>query len=164
MRFYMQTILYLTMFLVTMSSCTKSQIRNIEDFNANWKFKLGDDSSAMKIDFDDADWRNLNLPHDWSIEGEFSDTNSTRAAGGFLPAGIGWYRKSFQLSDNLKDKRVCIQFDGIYRNSEVWINGNYLGKRSNGYISFQISNTLKISYLLYNDSYLIHINLIISLK
>ena len=142
----MNRILYLTAFFVLMVSCSQNQIRHIEDFNANWKFQLGDDSTAMKIDFDDTAWRTLNLPHDWSIEGAFSDTHLTQAAGGFLPAGIGWYRKTFQLSDDVKEKHVAIQFDGVYRRSEVWINGHYLGKRPNGYISFQYDLTRYLKF------------------
>ncbi len=93
------------------------------------------------IEYDDSKWRELNLPHDWSIEGEFSDTNSSGAGGGALPTGIGWYRKSFTIDKSEKEKCLFIDFDGIYRNSEVWINGHYLGKRANGYISFRYELT-----------------------
>ena len=79
----------------------------------------------------------LNLPHDWSIEGSFSEDHPTRQAGGGLPTGVGWYRKTFKVSEFYRKRKVFIEFDGIYRNSEVWINGYYLGKRPNGYISFR---------------------------
>jgi len=102
----------------------------------NWKFFLGDDSTASRISFDDKSWRILNLPHDWSIEGEFKRTESTGGGGGYLPTGIGWYRKHFALPASVRGKQVSIQFDGVYMNSEVWINGHLLGKRPNGYISF----------------------------
>jgi beta-galactosidase len=114
-----------------------SSQRAISNFNDKWKFFLGDDSVAREMNYDDSKWRTLNLPHDWSIEGEFSDKYPTTFNQGALPAGIGWYRKTFTLSNASQDKRVYIQFDGVYRNSEVWINGQYLGKRPNGYISFQ---------------------------
>lgn len=106
------------------------------DFNESWKFCLCDPKDASKSEFDDTDWRNLDLPHDWSIEGNFSKDHPTKVNGGALPAGIGWYRKSFVLPKELKGKQVYIEFDGVYRNSEVWINGHYLGKRAYGYSSF----------------------------
>ncbi|HEY4324846.1 MAG TPA: glycoside hydrolase family 2 TIM barrel-domain containing protein [Mucilaginibacter sp.] len=105
-------------------------------FDSNWKFTLGDNEQAKYIEFDDSKWRALDLPHDWSIEGSFGEKNPATQAEGGLPAGIGWYRKVFTLPHSSKNKYVFIEFDGIYRNSEVWINGHYLGKRPNGYISF----------------------------
>jgi beta-galactosidase len=78
----------------------------------------------------------LNLPHDWSIEGEFKEDASTKGSGGYLPAGIGWYRKHFNLSVNSKERNVWIEFDGVYMNSDVWINGQHLGKHPYGYTSF----------------------------
>ena len=102
----------------------------------DWKFFLGDDKNASATGFNDGDWRRLDLPHDWSIEGNFDKDAPTGGGGGYLPAGIGWYRKNFQLSAWAVSKQVNLQFDGIYKNSEVWINGHYLGKRPNGYISF----------------------------
>jgi beta-galactosidase len=102
----------------------------------NWKFFLGDDKAASDMGFNDNGWRVLDLPHDWSIEGQFSKTEPTGGGGGYLPTGIGWYRKQFSLPSSIKGKQVSIQFDGVYQNSEVWINNHYLGKRPNGYISF----------------------------
>lgn len=113
--------------------------RKITDFNSGWKFHKGDISGGEKITLDDSSWRNLTLPHDWSIEGPFSSNNSSCT--GYLPGGIGWYRKSFPVSGELKNRKFYISFDGIYNNSEVWINGEYLGKRPNGYISFQYDIT-----------------------
>jgi len=102
----------------------------------NWRFFLGDDNSASDPAFNDQAWRELNLPHDWSIEGTFSKDAPTGGGGGYLPTGIGWYRKTFKLPGAARDKQVSIQFDGVYMNSEVWLNGHHLGKRPNGYISF----------------------------
>ncbi|MFL5739415.1 MAG: beta-galactosidase GalB [Flavisolibacter sp.] len=115
--------------------------RSVVRFNKDWKFYLGDDSTAKEPNYDDSNWRRLNLPHDWSIEGSFSEKYPTTFNQGALPAGIGWYRKSFVLHVTSKHKKVFIDFDGVYRNSEVWINGHYLGKRPNGYISFQYELT-----------------------
>jgi beta-galactosidase len=124
-------------FLLLITSFTFAQPARITlDFNKDWKFFLGNDSTAIDSNFNDASWRTLNLPHDWSIEGAFSETAPATTQGGALPGGIGWYRKTFVLPSNAKNKNVRIEFDGVYRNSEVWINGQYLGKRPNGYISF----------------------------
>jgi beta-galactosidase len=107
------------------------------NFNAGWKFYLGDQAGANAKAFADQAWRTLDLPHDWSIEGTFDKNNPATEGGGALPGGIGWYRKQFTVPASSKGKFVAIDFDGVYRNSEVWINGHYLGKRPNGYISFR---------------------------
>jgi len=109
--------------------------REVTNFNFNWKFNLGEISDCQNPGLDDSGWRKLDLPHDWSIEGPFS--RDFASGTGFLPGGIGWYRKSFIIPVSEKNRKVFIAFDGIYNNSEVWINGTYLGKRPNGYISFQ---------------------------
>lgn len=126
----------------------KAQInpRKVELFNSDWKFYLGDDAKAKDENYNDNQWRQLSLPHDWSIEGAFSETNPTGQAGGGLPAGIGWYRKTFMVPATSQSKNVFIDFDGVYCNSEVWINGHYLGKRPNGYISFQYDLTPYLHY------------------
>src|SRR5690606_28351129 len=77
-----------------------------------------------------------NLPHDWSIEGPFNKNNPSGRSGAFLPRGIGWYRKHFNISEKYRDKIVTIEFDGVYMNSDVWINGVHLGNRPYGYVSF----------------------------
>ncbi|MFV5690101.1 sugar-binding domain-containing protein [Flavobacterium sp. ZT3R25] len=115
---------------------TKKQVRIVEDFNKNWNFKLGDYPTAIQSNFNTADWRTLQLPHDWSIEGAFNKDNPTKQAQAFLPAGKGWYRKTFTLPEDWKNKNISIEFDGVFKNSEVWINGYSLGMRPNGYISF----------------------------
>jgi beta-galactosidase len=114
---------------------------NTINFNRDWRFNLGDVTNGQAPDLDDTKWRALNLPHDWSIEGEFSEKNPAGIGGGALPGGMGWYRKTFNLPETAKGKFVFIDFDGVYRNSEVWINGHFLGKRPNGYISFQYNLT-----------------------
>ena len=120
--------------------------RQIEDFTENWVFYLGDDPQANQIQYDDSQWRHLNLPHDWSIEGDFSEDNPSTPGGGALPGGIGWYRKEFTVSRSDSDKKVYIDFDGIYWNSKVWINGHLLGERPNGYISFRYDLTPYLNY------------------
>ena len=112
----------------------------------SWRFHLGDVPNAKDAQFNDSRWRQLNLPHDWSIEGEFSQKAPAGTGGGALPGGIGWYRKTFTIDAALKGKLTFIQFDGVYRNSEVWINGHYLGKRPYGYSSFQYELTPHLVY------------------
>lgn len=137
---------FLAFFLVCLCACTEKQPRTIVSFNKDWKFFLGDDSSAITSDYVDSAWRTLNLPHDWSIEGSFSQDNPARPEGGALPTGIAWYRKKFTLPASSGDKNVFIDFDGVYQNSEVWINGRYLGKRPNGYSSFRYDLTPYVKF------------------
>jgi beta-galactosidase len=127
--------------MFTQCAAKKENARTILNFNKDWKFQLGDVSGAELVKFDDSAWRKLNVPHDWSIEGEFSDKNPASPGGGALPGGIGWYRKSFQVSPEALKGSVFIDFDGVYQNSEVWINGHSLGKRFYGYSSFRYELT-----------------------
>jgi beta-galactosidase len=100
-----------------------------------WKFTRGDPAGAEASAFDDAGWRPVDLPHDWSIEGPYDSAAATTGRGGYLPTGIGWYRRSFTPRAP-RGSRVTIEFDGVYQNSDVWINGHHLGHRPNGYVSF----------------------------
>lgn len=113
-------------------------------FNSAWAFHKGDISTGISGIASETQWKTVDLPHDWSIEGPFSD--EWASATGYLPGGIGWYKKSFAGYAAWQGKQVYIYFDGVYKNSEVWINGHYLGKRPNGFISFQyeLSPYLKI--------------------
>lgn len=106
------------------------------NFDDQWRFTLGDPSDAHLASFNDAAWRLLDLPHDWSIEGEFSKDAPAAGNGAYLPTGIGWYRKQFALPQQAMGKRVSLHFDGVYQRSEVWINGKPLGMRPYGFISF----------------------------
>lgn len=108
-------------------------------FNDGWKFHRGDVSNADKPSFNDADWIEVDLPHDWSIEGPYDEKWASATA--YLPAGIGWYRKIFEVNPNLRSKNIFLYFDGVYKNSDAWINGHYLGKRPNGFIPFQYEIT-----------------------
>ncbi|KAA6435606.1 beta-galactosidase GalB [Rufibacter glacialis] len=130
--------------LLSASSCKtteKSAVRERTDFTKNWSFALGENAGAKVANFNDTQWRKLNLPHDWSIEGKFDEKHPASYNGGALPGGTGWYRKAFTLDAKDKDKLFYIDFDGVYTNSEVWVNGQYLGKRPNGYISFRYDLT-----------------------
>ena len=129
------------MFLLGACSSPSSEPRERLSFNDGWCFSLSDDSLAAQVDFADSGWRKLNLPHDWAIEGDFSQDNPSGTGGGALPGGIGWYRKTFIPADGDKGKHFRIEFDGVYMNSEVFINGISLGKRPYGYISFSYDLT-----------------------
>jgi beta-galactosidase len=115
--------------------------RETISFDANWRFFQGNATGAEAIQFDDSAWRVVNVPHDWSIEGPFAETNATRGSGAFLPSGIAWYRKSFSLNSNDVGRSMWIEFDGVMANSDVWINGQHLGHRPNGYVSFNYELT-----------------------
>ncbi|MCX6309084.1 MAG: DUF4982 domain-containing protein [Bacteroidia bacterium] len=107
------------------------------NFDFHWKFIQKDIPNAEVISTNDLNWSAVNLPHDWSIEGEYKKMgNGTGWQNGYLPVGIGWYRKTFDFNPEWKNKKVQILFDGAYLNSDVWINGHLLGHRPNGYISF----------------------------
>ncbi|MDR3060039.1 MAG: DUF4982 domain-containing protein [Prevotella sp.] len=133
--------LFLLICTVLFSCSTQNKVRNTTDFTENWKFYLGDDSVAYTPAYDDAGWRTLDLPHDWSIEADFSVDNPATPGGGALPGGIGWYRKEFTVDKSNENKSIYIDFDGIYWNSKVWINGHLLEERPNGYISFRYELT-----------------------
>lgn len=101
-----------------------------------WTFTTGDPVGAEGPAFDDSDWRSVDLPHDWSIEGPYDEAAATTGRGGYLPTGVGWYRRSFTLPEGSDGRHVWIEFDGVYQNSDVWINGQHVGHRPYGYISF----------------------------
>ena len=110
--------------------------REVFSFDRDWRFLQADAPGAEQPEFADGNWRKLDLPHDWSIAGPFAETNKTGSAGGFLPAGTGWYRKHFLLPETFSRGRAFIEFDGVMANSDVWINGFHLGQRPSGYASF----------------------------
>ncbi|WP_221391237.1 sugar-binding domain-containing protein [Dyadobacter sp. NIV53] len=134
-------ILYLFIFTFIVHASPAQQLndRHTEFFNFDWKFHMGDTLGAEKVTFADQSWRKLDVPHDYSIEGSFDQ--NLPSCNGYLPGGIGWYRKSFSVSASGKDRKVFVRFDGVYKNSEVWINGHYLGKRPSGYIAFEYDLT-----------------------
>jgi len=115
--------------------------REIISFDDGWKFKLGDFPMAKAVGFDDTAWRTLDVPHDWAFEADYSPDGAQRDRGGYKPGGIGWYRKTFDLPDAWHGKNIRIEFDAVFMNSEVWINGKLLGKRPYGYISFHYDLT-----------------------
>jgi len=116
-----------------------NRVRTSLDFD--WRFIQEDVGGAEAINFNDSQWRQLDVPHDWSIEGSYDEANPSGIRGAFLPAGIGWYRKSLSIEEFEADDKFFVEFDGVYMNSDVWINGQHLGKRPYGYISFSYDLT-----------------------
>ena len=126
---------------------TREKGRERISFNQEWRFALTEkQANASAPDTDDSNWRVLNLPHDWSIEADFSLDNPATPGGGALPGGMGWYRKHFKLPESDKGKVIYIDFDGVYQNSRVWLNGHLLGFRPNGYVSFRYDLTPYLNY------------------
>lgn len=132
----------LWLFVVLFVACSTSKVqyeknlpftrkRAIDD---HWFFHKGDTVSAQQPDFSDSTWRVVDLPHDWAIEGPFSKKYAS--ATGYLPGGIGWYRKHLTIPDYQKDRKYTLLFDGAYQKAQVWINGHFLGERPYGYSSF----------------------------
>jgi len=145
------SILFLVLFAaILLVSCNTQKpdfSKRDQDFDSGWKFKRGDASGAEMASFDDSQWRSLDLPHDWSIEdlpvaegkkqiGPFSEDSPGKGSTGNVMGGIGWYRKTFTLNKSDEGKKVQILFDGVYMNSEVWINGQSLGIHPYGYTPF----------------------------
>ncbi|MGQ1783674.1 MULTISPECIES: glycoside hydrolase family 2 TIM barrel-domain containing protein [unclassified Saccharicrinis] len=120
--------------------CSQSNFVEDTSFNENWLFFKGEAEHAEKSDFDDSEWRNLQLPHDWAIEGPFDSKYNARTGG--LPVhGTGWYRKHFKINKEQEGKLVSVEFDGAMNNAQVWVNGAFAGHRPYGYIGFEIDIT-----------------------
>lgn len=107
---------------------------NAEKINGDWKFMLGDVKEGEQATVDESRWQTVQLPHDWSVRQQLSPTLASSA--GYLPGGIGWYRKTVQVPASTTAEKVYLYFEGVYNRSEVYVNGHLLGKRPNGYISF----------------------------
>ena len=128
-------------------------------FDADWRFYRGGVQGAEMPGFDDAKWRKIDLPHDWSIEDlptgqaglpgihtPFDPNAISQVSGGFTVGGTGWYRKTFAIGPEQKNKRILIQFDGVYMNADFWLNGESLGTHPYGYTSFWFDITNKIKF------------------
>ena len=129
---------YICLVLV-LCGLTTIQGRQRQNFDADWLFILGDSAQMSQVDYNDSFWRRLDVPHDWAIEGDFYAGNPSGAGGGALPGGIGWYRKSFFLPAGREN--VFLEFDGVYMNSTVYVNGQEVGFRPYGYSSFEYDIT-----------------------
>jgi beta-galactosidase len=129
-------LMLLSLVCIASAYSVEKSVRVTTSFDNDWRFFKGDAAGAEKAEFDDSAWRKLDVPHDWSIEGPFDEKNPTGRGGGYLPSGVGWYRKTFSLPESYSSRSVFIEFDGVMANSDVWINGHHLGKRPYGYASF----------------------------
>lgn len=136
---YFRAFMIFFLFLVTILSSV-AQIRKQLNFNQDWFFKL-DSTQSYLNDSLFSKWRRLDLPHDWSIEMNFDNHSPASSGGGYLSGGIGWYKKEFTLPDKDKGQLVFVEFEGVYEQSEVWINGHSVGKRPNGFIGFSYDLT-----------------------
>ncbi len=115
-------------------------------FDTDWRFHLGEEpttfwSEWLKRSYDDAAWRRLDVPHDWSIELPRDPKSLNGSEGGFFVGGVGWYRKRFDVPKSWEGKRVAVTFDGVFKNAEVWVNEGYVGRHPYGYASFTMDIT-----------------------
>jgi len=152
-KFNVGLLILVTPILLVSCSQTKTDFTKREqNFDSGWKFITGDIPHADPVAFDDSQWRNVDLPHDWSIEdlpaeagkkqiGPFSEDSEGKGSTGHVKGGMGWYRKTFTLDQSSKNKLVQICFDGVYMESNVWINGQHLGFHANGYTPFTYDMT-----------------------
>ena len=136
-----RTILLLLLLLAPVLATAQSHPRQIQQFTTNWRFLQSDVPGAESPTFDDSTWKPVTLPHDWSIAGPVEENAPSRAAGGFFPTGIGWYRHDLTIAKLDSTKRTFIAFDGIMANSDVYCNGELLGHRPYGYVSLNYDLT-----------------------
>ena len=129
-----------------------NRFRIVTDFDPGWLFHYGDASGAGAASYADSSWRKLTVPHDWSIEGSnppadpFSQAAPSTGRGGYLPSGVGWYRKHFSLAAVPATRKVFIEFDGVMANASVYVNGAFIGTHPNGYTSFRYDITSAVRF------------------
>ena len=130
--------------LLGIGTASAAETRLRECFDFDWRFHLGEEEGDHLTSYREGDWRKIDLPHDWSVELPFSPEFASGT--GYLPGGVGWYRKSFQVPEEWQDREVILEFDGVHRNSEVWINGQLVGGRPYGYIPYAVRLTPHLKY------------------
>ncbi len=129
-------------FVLVLCGLTTIQARQRQNFDAGWLFILADSAQMSQVNYNDTFWRRLDVPHDWAIEGDFYAGNPSGAGGGALPGGVGWYRKHFAINhETITNNRYFLEFDGVYMNSTVYVNGHQVGFRPYGYSSFEYDIT-----------------------
>ncbi len=131
---------------ISINAETPNLPRLVLPADLGWKFMLGDPNGAEGTSFADSGWRTVNLPHDWSIENRPEKDNPSGAGGGFFPAGLGWYRKAFSAPAAWRGKRVSVEFDGVYRDATVYLNGHKLGLHPYGYTGFTFDLTSELNF------------------
>ncbi len=137
-------LLSLLALVATCGLCSAQGFGNVETINQNWRFHYGDLTYGGVEFLDHSEWRELSLPHDWSVEMEPSQKYASCT--GYLPGGIAWYRKDLDVPAEMEGQKLFVYFEGVYNNSEVFINGKWIGKRPNGYISFMYDLTKYVNF------------------
>ncbi|GHT58744.1 beta-galactosidase [Bacteroidia bacterium] len=142
----MKQILFTFILLITFAKPAFPQLSfgEAEKINEDWKFILKDVDNAQSSNYNDTQWQTVDLPHDWSVREQLSP--SLASATGYLPGGIGWYRKTLSVPADKQGKKIYLYFEGVYNRSEVFVNGQSVGSRPNGYISFAFDITSFIEY------------------
>lgn len=130
--------------LIATMSYSQKEERIRTSFDFDWKFILNDSAEASSPNYDESKWMDIQLPHDWSILLPFDEKNGPGMA--FLPGGTGWYRKNFKIGAEFKNKKIYIQFDGVYHQSDVFINGKHLGFHPYGYTGFEYDLTPYLNF------------------
>lgn len=124
----------------------ESLTRVRRSLDLDWRFCRGDFEGASGLGFDDSKWSIVDVPHDWSISGPIDRDNPSGGSGGYFPTGIGWYRKHFIVPSEYSGRKVTVEFDGVYMNSDVWINGKHIGRHVYGYTGFQYDVSEYLNY------------------
>ena len=140
LKFFLLSALFLT----ACSIAAQVSFGKPEKINDGWRFILQDVKEVRQPDHDDSRWKKIDLPHDWSIKGQLSSTLASCT--GYLPGGVGWYRKTIEIPVDKQNEKVYLYFEGVYNRSDVYINGRHLGHRPNGYISFMYDATPYIKH------------------
>jgi beta-galactosidase len=136
---------WILLFFVVVGTFAKAQdFGRKEKINDNWFFNRGDVKYGGRENMDCSKWNMVDLPHDWTVK-QFASPDLASCTG-YLPGGIAWYRKDIDVPSGEKGNKVYIYFEGVYNNSEVFINGKWIGKRPNGYISFMYELTPYIKW------------------
>ncbi|SER61924.1 sugar-binding domain-containing protein [Pedobacter rhizosphaerae] len=138
------TLLLAVAALTTANLSAQTGFGSPEKINSEWRFHLGDIDLKKEVNSRDRSWKSIQLPHDWSIKQPYSPTYAS--ASGYLPGGIGWYQKKLSITKDDEGKKLFLYFEGVYNRSEVYLNGQLLGKRPNGYISFSYDITPFVKY------------------
>jgi beta-galactosidase len=138
------SVLVLALAALSVTASPVAAQRQRLSMDPGWRFTLGDPAGADQPRFDDRQWRRLDLPHDWSVKGTPHQDAPGGGRMGYFPSGLGWYRKAFRLPAGARGREAWLEFDGIYMNGDVWINGFHLGRRPYGYSSFAYDVTARL--------------------
>lgn len=141
-----RTYAVIAIFLLTLLNAQAQGLREHQLWDNCWRFHLDDEPKAQEPSYDDANWRLLNIPHDWSIDGRTSSNAPTAGGGGFFQAGTGWYRRTFSAPTTWIGKRILVEFEGVSANAEIWLNGESVATHANPFTSFFVDLTPKLQF------------------